>query len=65
VYKTQLRPHVQSFLAPSVKAMFSFSPAETMLPILLECSWALNTIREDIRLKVLLEGIYKILQIAP
>jgi hypothetical protein len=65
IYEAQLRPHLQSFLSPSVEAMFSFGPPGTMLPILLECGWALNTMREDSRLEVLLKGIYKILQIAP
>jgi tetratricopeptide (TPR) repeat protein len=64
VYKVQLRPHLQSLLSPSVEAMFSFGPPGTMLHILLECGWALNTMREDNRLEVLLESIYKILQIA-
>ncbi|KAF2875101.1 acyl transferase/acyl hydrolase/lysophospholipase [Massariosphaeria phaeospora] len=65
VYERQLRPHVQSFLSPSVEAMFSFGPLGTMLPILLECGWALNTMREDSRLESLLEGIYRVFQIAP
>jgi hypothetical protein len=65
VYERQLRPHVQSFLSPSVEAMFSFGPPETMLPILLKCGWALNTMREDSRLESLLHGIYRVLQITP
>jgi tetratricopeptide (TPR) repeat protein len=65
VYKRQLRLHVQSFLSPSVEAMFLFSPAGTILPILLKCGWALNTMREDRRLESLMQGIYKVLQITP
>jgi tetratricopeptide (TPR) repeat protein len=65
VYERQLRPHVQSFLSPSVEAMFLFGPLGTMLPILLECGWALNTMREDSRLESLLHGIYRVLQITP
>lgn len=65
VYETQLRPHLQAFLSPSIEAMFSFGPPGTMLPILLTCGWALNTMREDSRLEALLEGLYKVLQIAP
>ena len=65
MYDEQLGPHVQAFLSPSVEAMFSFSALETMLPILLKCGWALSTMREDIKLETLLEGIYKVLKIAP
>ena len=63
VYERQLRPHMQSFLSPSVKEMFSFGPPGTVLPILLKCGWALNTMRENNKLKCLLGGIYQELQI--
>ncbi|CAN9251458.1 unnamed protein product [Alternaria alternata] len=63
VYERQLRPHIQSFLSPSVEAMFSSGPPGTMLPILLMCGWALNAMREDNKLGCLLEGIYQELQI--
>jgi len=65
VYEKQLRPHMQAFLSPSVEAVFSFGALETMLPILLNCGWALNMMREDTKLEALLEGIYKVLKIAP
>jgi tetratricopeptide (TPR) repeat protein len=65
VYENQLRPHLQAFLSHSVKMMFSFGPSGAVLPILLECGYALNWMREDSRLESLLEGIYGILQIAP
>jgi tetratricopeptide (TPR) repeat protein len=65
VYERQLRPHVQSFLSPRVEAMFSFGPPGMMLLVLLECGWALNTMREDSRLKGLLDGIYRVLKLAP
>jgi hypothetical protein len=61
VYERQLRPHVQSFLSPSVETMFSFGLPGMMLPVLLECGWALNTMREDNRLEELLNGIYRVL----
>lgn len=63
IYERQLRPHMQSFLSPTVEAMFSFGPPGTMLPILLTCGWALNTMREDKKLESLLEDIYRVLQI--
>jgi tetratricopeptide (TPR) repeat protein len=65
VYERQLRPHMQSFLSPSVDAMFSYGPQAMILPILLQCGWALNTMREDGRLESLLKGIYRVLQITP
>ena len=60
-----LQPHLQSLLSPSVKTFFSFGPQDVILPILLKCGWALDTMREDGKLKSLLEGIYRVLQIAP
>jgi tetratricopeptide (TPR) repeat protein len=60
-----LRPHLQAFLSPSVDAMFSFSPLEMIVPILLQCGRALNQMREDGRLESLLDGIYGVLQITP
>ncbi|RYO26426.1 hypothetical protein AA0113_g12484 [Alternaria arborescens] len=65
VYERQLRPHMQYFLSPSVELMFSFGLSGTMLPILLKCGWALNTMREDNKLKLLLEGVYGVLRITP
>jgi tetratricopeptide (TPR) repeat protein len=65
VYGIQLLPHLQSFLSPSIEAMFSFGPQGTMLPILLKCGWALNWMREDGKLESLLKGIYRVLQITP
>jgi tetratricopeptide (TPR) repeat protein len=64
-YEGQLWPHVQSFLSPSVDAILSYGPLEMILPILLKCAWVLDTMREDDALKFLLEGIYRVLQIAP
>ncbi|KAH8702782.1 hypothetical protein GQ44DRAFT_778457 [Phaeosphaeriaceae sp. PMI808] len=65
VHEGQLRPHMQSFLSPSVEGIFSLGLQGKMLPILLRCGWALDTMREDARLEFLLEGIYRVLQIAP
>ncbi|USP74753.1 hypothetical protein yc1106_02027 [Curvularia clavata] len=65
MYERQLRPHMQSFLSARVQEMLSFGPPGTILPILLKCGWVLNTMREDGRLKELLDGIYKVLQITP
>jgi hypothetical protein len=65
VYEIELRPHLQSFLPPSIEAVFSFGPPGTMLPVLLRCGWALNTMREDGKLESLLQGIYRALQITP
>ncbi|KAF2274187.1 FabD/lysophospholipase-like protein [Westerdykella ornata] len=55
----------QSFLPPSVEEIFSFGPPGTMLPILLKCGWVLNRMREDNRLKSLLESLYVVLKITP
>ncbi|KAJ5022565.1 acyl transferase/acyl hydrolase/lysophospholipase [Bipolaris maydis] len=65
VYEKQLRPHMQSFLSPRVEEMLSFGPPGTMLPILLKCGWALNRMREDKKLELLLKGIYEVLGITP
>ncbi|KAJ5066038.1 hypothetical protein PSV09DRAFT_2355271 [Bipolaris maydis] len=65
VYERQLRPHMQSFLSPRVEEMLSFGPPGTMLPILLECGWALNNMREDKKLESLLKSIYEVLEITP
>ncbi|KAJ6282166.1 acyl transferase/acyl hydrolase/lysophospholipase [Bipolaris maydis] len=65
VYERQLRPHMQSFLLPRVEEMLSFGPPGTMLPILLKCGWALNRMREDKKLELLLKGIYRVLGITP
>jgi tetratricopeptide (TPR) repeat protein len=65
VYENQLRPHIQSFLSPSVEEISSFDLPGKMLPILLKCGWVLNTMREDDRLKCLLEGICRVLKITP
>jgi tetratricopeptide (TPR) repeat protein len=60
-----LRPHVQSFLSPSVQTMLSCGPQTAVLAILLECGWAMSTMREDARLEQLLSGIYQALRIRP
>ncbi|KAH7066288.1 hypothetical protein BKA63DRAFT_524118 [Paraphoma chrysanthemicola] len=65
VYERELRPHVQSFLAPSVELVFTYGPQGAILAILLDCGWTLNTMREDGRLEVVLAGIYRELQISP
>jgi tetratricopeptide (TPR) repeat protein len=65
VHEKLLRPHLQAFLSPSVDAMFSFSPLEIIVPILFQCGWALDQMREDGRLESLLDGVYGVLQITP
>jgi tetratricopeptide (TPR) repeat protein len=65
IYEKELRSHVQSFLAPSVSAVLSFGPQKQILAVLLECGWALNTMREGARLEALLADIYRQLQITP
>jgi tetratricopeptide (TPR) repeat protein len=65
VHEKLLRPHLQAFLSPSIDAMISFGPPEMMMPILLQCGWALDVMREDGRLESLLDGIYGVLQITP
>jgi tetratricopeptide (TPR) repeat protein len=65
VYERELRPHVQSLLWPSAQAMLSWGPQVAVLAVLLECGWALNTMREDARLEQLLSGIYQALRITP
>jgi tetratricopeptide (TPR) repeat protein len=65
VCETELRPHVQSFLSPSVQVMLSCGPQMAVLAVLLGCGWALNTMREDFRLKQLLSGICQTLRIRP
>jgi tetratricopeptide (TPR) repeat protein len=65
VYERELRPHVQSFLSPSVQTMFSRGPQTAVLAILLKCGWAMSTMREDARLEQLLSGIYQALRIRP
>jgi tetratricopeptide (TPR) repeat protein len=65
MHEKELRPHVQAFLSPSAEVMFSYGPRAMILPILLKCGWALNTMREDGKLESLLEGMYRIFQITP
>ncbi|KAF1952878.1 hypothetical protein CC80DRAFT_451679 [Byssothecium circinans] len=65
VYEKELRPHVQSYLSPRIRDIFSYGPQTMMLPIILKCGWALHTMREDARLESLLEDIYQTLQITP
>jgi tetratricopeptide (TPR) repeat protein len=65
VYEKQLRPHIQSFLSLSVEEISSFDLPDKMLPILLKCGWILNTMREDDKLKCLLEGVYRVIKITP
>ncbi|KAF2625473.1 hypothetical protein BU25DRAFT_473452 [Macroventuria anomochaeta] len=65
VRERELRPHVQSFLSPSVQTMISCGPQMGVLTVLLQCGWALNTMREDARLEQLLAGIYQALDITP
>ncbi|KAH7092522.1 hypothetical protein FB567DRAFT_625504 [Paraphoma chrysanthemicola] len=65
VYERELRPHLQSFLAPRVEQMFSYTSHDAILAILLRCGWALDKMRDDDRLEVLLAGIYRELQINP
>ncbi|KAF2632596.1 hypothetical protein BU25DRAFT_487060 [Macroventuria anomochaeta] len=65
VRERELRPHMQSFLSPNVQTMLSCRPQEAVLAVLLNCGWALNTMREDARLEQLLGGIYQALDITP
>jgi hypothetical protein len=65
VCERDLRPHVQSFLSPSVQTMLLCGPQKAVLAILLRCGWVLNTMREDARLEQLLNSIYQALHIIP
>jgi tetratricopeptide (TPR) repeat protein len=65
VHEKLLRPHLQAFLLPSVDAMLMFGPPGMMVPILLECGWALSRMREDGQVESLLDGIYGVLRITP
>jgi hypothetical protein len=65
VHEKELRPHVQAFFSPGAEAMFSYGPRTAILPILLKCGWALNTMREDGKLESLLKGMCRVLQITP
>jgi hypothetical protein len=60
-----LKLHLQSFLSPSVKTIFSSGPRDMILPILLKSGWALHTLREDSNLESMLGGIYEVFQIVP
>jgi tetratricopeptide (TPR) repeat protein len=61
----ELRPHIHSFLSPSVQAVLLYGPQKAVLAILLRCGWVLNTMREDARLEQLLSSIYQALRIRP
>ncbi|KAF2106263.1 P-loop containing nucleoside triphosphate hydrolase protein [Lophiotrema nucula] len=65
VYEKELRPHVQSYLSPATQVMFSYAPQKFILPVVLQCGWMLNDMREDVGLECLLQGIYGELQITP
>jgi tetratricopeptide (TPR) repeat protein len=65
VCERELRPHVQLFLSPSVQVMLSYGPQMAVLAVLLKCGWALNFMREDVRLNQLLSDIYQALRIRP
>ncbi|KAF2008358.1 hypothetical protein BU24DRAFT_137851 [Aaosphaeria arxii CBS 175.79] len=64
-YERELRPHVQSLLALCMKTVFSLGPRKEMLAILLQCGWALNAMREDVKLEALLLEIYDQVEITP
>ena len=57
-YERELRPHVQSYLAPRIECVFSYGPQKMILPIVLECGWILDAMRDDSRLASLLNGVY-------
>jgi hypothetical protein len=57
VCEKDLRPHVQSFLSPSVQTMLSWGPQMAVVAVLLMCGWTLLTMREDARLEQLLSGL--------
>ncbi|OAL42667.1 hypothetical protein IQ07DRAFT_669031, partial [Pyrenochaeta sp. DS3sAY3a] len=65
VHEREMRPHVQTFLTLGVDMAFSFGPQKEVLAILLKCGWALNTMREDVRLEALLIDIYAELEVSP
>jgi tetratricopeptide (TPR) repeat protein len=61
----ELRLHLLAYLSPNVQTMLSSGPQKAVLAILLECGWALNTMREDARLEKLLNDICEMLNITP
>ncbi|KAL9617923.1 MAG: hypothetical protein Q9160_007289 [Pyrenula sp. 1 TL-2023] len=53
----QLRPHLLSFINIDIEEAISYSSESAVLPILLECGWALQFMRQDEELRRLLKAI--------
>ncbi|RDW83502.1 putative kinesin light chain 1 protein [Coleophoma crateriformis] len=60
-----LLPHIQSFLDIEVYTTLLIDSESIVLPILLNCGWALRDMRQDSRLGQLLERIFSKLRINP
>ncbi len=61
MWRTQERrllPHIQSYLNIKIKRVLLFGSEATVGPILLSCGWALEDMRQDLRLSHLLEEIF-------
>jgi len=56
--KRRLLPHVLSYLDIKVAEAFSFGSKVIVTPILLQCGWALLSMRQDFRLGSLLEDMF-------
>lgn len=60
-----LRPQMQSFIYPRLGVLLSFGRKEMMLPLIVQCSWALIVVGEQSRLQTLLQRLYEALRISP
>lgn len=54
----RLLPHIQSYLDIKFRRVLSFEPEALVVPILLQCGWALLDMRQDSRLSDLLEDMF-------
>jgi hypothetical protein len=54
----RLLPHIQSYLDIRIKKALLFGSESLVIPILLECGWALLGMRQDLRLSHLLKDIF-------
>jgi tetratricopeptide (TPR) repeat protein len=61
----ELRPHVQFYLSPIFDADCSYEPRKLILPIILRCGWILHFMREDAKLELLLDSLFRELGIMP
>jgi tetratricopeptide (TPR) repeat protein len=61
IWQTQERHlllHIQSYLDIQLERVFLFGDESIVIPILLQCGWALLNMRQDTRLNYLLENIF-------